>query len=64
VTLDPGARDALFRQFGAILQREQPYTFLYVPAELDLLNVRVHGARPNLYWWSFEDLWLASAEGG
>lgn len=59
VTLEEPARDALYRRFGAILQREQPYTFLFVPAELDLLNERVRGARPSLYWWSFESLWLA-----
>jgi len=63
VTLDAAARDALYRRFGAILQREQPYTFLYVLPELDLLHKRVRGARPGLYWWTFEDLWIASAEG-
>jgi peptide/nickel transport system substrate-binding protein len=61
VTLEPGARNALFRKLGAILQAEQPYTFLYVPPELDLLHDRVHGARPSLYWWQFEDLWLEPA---
>lgn len=63
VTLDDVARDALYRQFGAILHAEQPYTFLYVPAELDLLHERVHGARPSLYGWQFEDLWLAPGGG-
>jgi peptide/nickel transport system substrate-binding protein len=58
VTLDPSARNALFRQFGAILQAEQPYTFLYTAPDLDLLNERIHGARPSLYWWQFEDMWL------
>jgi peptide/nickel transport system substrate-binding protein len=60
VTLDDAARNALYRQLGAILHAEQPYTFLYVPAELDLVHERVHGAKPNLYWWQFEDIWLAS----
>ena len=64
VTLDPSVRDALFRRFGAIIHDEQPYTFLFVPAELDLLHERVKGARPSLYWWQFEDLWLAAGPKG
>jgi peptide/nickel transport system substrate-binding protein len=64
VTLDADTRDMLYRKLGAILHAEQPYTFLYVPAELDLLNERVRGARPNLYWWQFEDIWLAPQAGG
>ena len=63
VTLDADARDALYRRFGAILQRDQPYTFLSVPPELDLIAKRVHGARPSLYWWTFEALWI-EPEGG
>ena len=63
ITLDVDARDALYRKFGAILHAEQPYTFLYVPAELDLLHERVRGARPSLYWWQFEDIWLAPQPG-
>lgn len=63
VTLDADERNALFRRFGAILHKEQPYTFLYVPAELDLLHERVRGARPSLYWWQFEDIWLAPQPG-
>lgn len=64
VTLDAAARDALYRELGAILHEEQPYTFLFVPAELDLLHETVHGARPNLYWWQFEDIWLAQQQPG
>jgi peptide/nickel transport system substrate-binding protein len=63
VTLDADARAALFRRFGALLHADQPYTFLFVPAELDLLHERIKGARPNLYWWQFEELWLADAKG-
>lgn len=58
VTLDADARNALYRKLGEILTREQPYTLLYIPAELDLLHERVHGARPSLYWWQFERMWL------
>lgn len=60
VTLADEPRNALFRRLGAILQADQPYTFLFVPAELDLLHVRVHGARPSIYWWQFEELWLSA----
>ena len=64
VTLDAPARDALYRKFGAILHDEQPYTFMYVRPELDLLNKRIKGARPNLYLWQFEDIWIdPSAKG-
>jgi peptide/nickel transport system substrate-binding protein len=63
-TLDASARNTLYRQFGAILHAEQPYTFLFVPPELDLLHERVKGARPNLYWWQFEDMWLVPPAGG
>ena len=64
VTLDSDARNKLYRRLGEILHAEQPYTFLYVPAELDLLHESVKGARPNLYWWQFEELWLAPPSGG
>jgi peptide/nickel transport system substrate-binding protein len=64
VTLDPAARSELFRKFGAILTAAQPYTFLYVRAELNLLHKRVKGARPSLYWWQFEDMWLDPAGKG
>lgn len=63
VTLDAEARNALYRKFGAILHAEQPYTFLFVRADLDLLHERIKGARPNLYWWQFEDMWLAAPPG-
>ena len=58
VTLDADARNALFRRFGAILQAEQPYTFLCTPPDLDLLSKKIKGARASLYWWQFEELWL------
>jgi peptide/nickel transport system substrate-binding protein len=58
VTLDAGERDTKFRRFGAILHEDEPYTFLFVPAELDLLHERIRGARASLCWWQLEDLWL------
>jgi peptide/nickel transport system substrate-binding protein len=63
VTLDADARNALYRKFGAILHAEQPYTFLFVRADLDLLHERIRGARPSLYWWQFEDIWLTPMPG-
>ncbi|HEX4351594.1 MAG TPA: peptide-binding protein [Polyangiales bacterium] len=56
--LDEDARDALYRKFGAILHDEQPYTFMYVRSELDMINKRVKGARATLYWWQFERMWI------
>jgi peptide/nickel transport system substrate-binding protein len=57
-TLDGPARSTLFRQFGAILYDEQPYTFMFVRPEMDMLSKRIKGARPSLQWWQFEDIWL------
>ena len=58
-TSDAEVRAGLYRQLGRFLHEEQPYTFLFVPPELDLLHARVKGARPSLAWWQFEELWLA-----
>jgi peptide/nickel transport system substrate-binding protein len=58
-TSDAALRAGLYRQLGRILHEEQPYTFLFVPPELELLHARVKGARPSLAWWQFEELWLA-----
>lgn len=61
VEFDPAVRDALYRKLGALLYEEQPYTWMYVPAELNLLHKRVKGATPTLYWWRFERMWLDPA---
>jgi peptide/nickel transport system substrate-binding protein len=61
VEFDIGARDALYRKLGAILHDEQPYTFMYVRPELELLHKRIKGAVPNLAWWNFEQIWLDPA---
>jgi peptide/nickel transport system substrate-binding protein len=57
-TLDDDARNALFRKLGAILHDEQPYTWMYIRPQLDLISKRVKGLKPSLYWWQFEDAWL------
>ncbi len=58
VTFDASARDAMYRKFGAILQDDQPYTFLFVRPELNMLSKKIKGARPSLMWWQFENMWL------
>lgn len=58
IMFDEEARNALYRRFGAILQDEQPYTFLYVRPELSLLSKKIKGARESLMWWQFESLWI------
>jgi peptide/nickel transport system substrate-binding protein len=60
---DAAVRAALYRRFGRILHEEQPYTFMFVPPELELLHGDVKGARPSLAWWQFEELWLAESRG-
>lgn len=60
VTLDDDARSAMYRKLGAILYREQPYTWLWVAPRLDLVSRRISGVRSSLYWWQFEDWWIAA----
>ncbi len=55
---DDDARNAMYRRIGAILQDEQPYTFMYVRPELSLLSKRIKGARASLIWWQFESMWV------
>jgi ABC-type transport system substrate-binding protein len=62
VLFDAGARDALYRKFGGILQDEQPYTFLFVRPELNMLSKKIKGAQPSLMWWQFENMWLDTAK--
>lgn len=58
VVFDDAERDALYRKFGRILQDDQPYTFLYVRPEINLLHKKIKGARPSLMWWQFESMWI------
>lgn len=62
VTLDDGARSAMYRELGAILHREQPYTFMWVAPRLDLVSQRLRGVRASLEWWQLEDWWIGQPE--
>jgi peptide/nickel transport system substrate-binding protein len=61
VEFDDATRAATFRKMSAILHEEQPYTWMYIRPELDLLHERVKGAKPTLMWWQFEKFWLDPA---
>ncbi len=61
VVLDGEARSAMYRKLHRILYDDQPYTWLYVNAELSLVHKRIKGARETLFWWQFEDLWIDPA---
>jgi peptide/nickel transport system substrate-binding protein len=63
-TLDDDARNALFRKFSGILYEDQPYTWMYIRPQLELVSKRVKGLRVSLYWWQFEDAWLDPAAKG
>jgi peptide/nickel transport system substrate-binding protein len=56
--LDDQARSVLYRKLHRILYDDQPYTWLYVNAELSLVHKRIKGARETLAWWQFEDFWI------
>ncbi len=56
--LDDNKRNRLYRQLGQILQDEQPYTWLYTRPRLALIHRRVHGVRPSIAGFIYEDLWL------
>lgn len=59
VTLDDDARLALYREFGQILQEEQPYTWMYSRPRLSLVHTRLRGVRESLGWYVFRDWWIA-----
>jgi peptide/nickel transport system substrate-binding protein len=56
--LDDDRRNRMYREFGRILYEEQPYTWLYVRPSMSLVHRRVHGARPTLSGWRYEDWWV------
>ena len=57
-TMDDEARQAMYRKFGKMLHDDQPYTWLYVPSRLFLIDKRIKGVQATLLWWQFEDWWL------
>jgi peptide/nickel transport system substrate-binding protein len=56
--LSDDRRNALYREFGRLLDEEQPYTWLYVRPRLALIHRRVKGAKVALPGWQYEDWWL------
>lgn len=46
-TFEQEKRTAIYGRFQAILAEEQPYTFLYVPEALPIVNARIHGIEPS-----------------
>ncbi len=63
-TTDQAERKRLYDRFQEILHQEQPYTFLYVPYALPIVQARFHGIEPApagiMYnfdrWWVPRDL--------
>jgi len=58
-TADQAVRKPLYDRFQEILHKEQPYTFLYVPYALPVVQARFHGIEPApagimynfIRWW-------------
>lgn len=58
-TMDQARRKVLYDRFQEILHEEQPYTFLYIPNALSIVNARYHGIEPApaglmydfIHWW-------------
>ena len=62
-TLDDEKRNRLYRDFGRILQEEQPYTWLLMRPQLMLVHRRVHGIRESLQGFQYEDIWVTGPRG-
>lgn len=60
-TLDDTKRHALYHHLVRLLHDEQPYTWLYVRPRLELVSRRIHGLRPSLMYWQWEDGWVEDA---
>jgi len=46
-TYDPDERKKYYDQFQEIIAEDQPYTFLWVPDALTIINSRFHGIKPE-----------------
>lgn len=59
-TLDDARRKQLYDRFQEILHEEQPYTFLYVPYALPVVDARFHGieAAPAGIMYNLEAWWV------
>lgn len=62
-TPDSAERLAIYCRVQEILDREQPYCFLYVPYALPVLHRRFKGIEPALagITWNIEDWWVPAA---
>jgi len=56
--LDDDRRNEQYRKLGAILYQEQPYTWLYVRPQMELISRRLKGVRQTLMGWVLEDWWI------
>ena len=63
LTTDQSARKRLYERFQEILHEEQPYTFLYVPYALPIVQARFHGIEPAPagIMHNFERWWVPKA---
>ena len=54
-TFNIGKRQAIYQKIHAILAWQQPYTFLYVPDALPVINKRFKGVKPSPdgIWYNF-----------
>ncbi|BAV92214.1 peptide-binding protein [Candidatus Desulfovibrio trichonymphae] len=59
-TPDQSVRAALYRRFQEVLDREQPYCFLFVPYALPLVQRRFMGIKPALagIMYNFDEWWV------
>ncbi|MDA8086193.1 MAG: peptide-binding protein [Nitrospiraceae bacterium] len=59
-TFDLKKRKQIYHKLHYLLAQEQPYTFLYVPDALEVLNKKFHGVReaPLGIWYNFIHWWV------
>ncbi len=63
-TLDQAARKVAYDKVQAILHRDQPYSFLYVPYSLPIVHGRIHGIEPAPagITYNMDRWWIPKAE--
>ena len=62
-TFDQAKRKAVYDRIQEIMAEDQPYTFLYVPEALPIVNARIKGIKPApsgitynfIHWWVPKD---------
>ena len=58
ITLDEAQRNDLYHRFSRILHQEQPYTFLWSPASLQMISSRVQGVKVHKRGLDWHDWWI------